>query len=222
MLEKCFRREYEVKILCSRSCASPVTCRAVTKRIWGGRVGFWRNLPVGILLLTSRVPTFLAGFCPSSDSAHTETFDAVCVFVCLIYTLVWILLSSSPGEINKANFSRNTRLLIRLRDHPAVLRVWIWSQIFILSSEMQPVLVQNTLIFSILSSTWHFLLSTPLPFRLQIQLVIVKGLKNHKAREAQRFQRKKHGCCFQEMKRGHVSSALLWSSRFEGVLHQRW
>lgn len=94
MLEQCFRRKYEVKIRCSRSSMSPGTCRAVTKRIWGVRVGFWGNLPVGILLLTSRVPTFLAGFCPTSDFAHTETFDAICVFVCFV--TVWSEFSFLP------------------------------------------------------------------------------------------------------------------------------
>lgn len=161
MLEQCFRRKYEVKILCSRSSMSPVTCRAVTKRIWGVRVDFWGNLPVEILLLTSRVPTFLAGFCPTSDCAHRNIWCYMC-FCLLHYCLVWILLSSSLNGMNEAHFSGNTHFLIHPRDHPAVLRVWIWSQIFTLSSETQPVLVQNMLIFSTSTSAWRFLLSPAL------------------------------------------------------------
>lgn len=94
MLEKCFRRDYEVKILCPRSRTPSVTCRAVTKRTRGARPGFCRNLLVGILLLTSRVPTFLVGFRPTSDFTHTEMFGALYGFVC--FMTVWSEFSFPP------------------------------------------------------------------------------------------------------------------------------
>lgn len=95
MLEKCSRRDYEVKILCPRSCMLPVTCRAVTKRTWGVRPGFCRNLPVGILLLISRVPTFLVGYRPTLDFTHRETFDAIhSLFVSWLFGLNFLFLLS--------------------------------------------------------------------------------------------------------------------------------